>query len=147
MPLRWTFDTWYGCWELDRETPPLTVADPCIWHSSGTNLSRGQSATVAGAPTDYARVCLAAPPPASATLPLFSSLARATRQEGSRLCAFQVAKPVPIWLVSCPMAACAYRALQYVSSAPDPTGLPGGDLSRPSEERLPEFLVLRFEPA
>lgn len=32
------------------------------------NLSRRQSATMAGAPTDHARVCLAAPPPASATL-------------------------------------------------------------------------------
>jgi hypothetical protein len=54
---------------------------------------------MAGTPTDYARVCLAAPPPASATLPLLSSLARATSYEGSRLCAFQVAKLVPIWLV------------------------------------------------
>ena len=102
---------------------------------------------MAGTPTDYARVCLAAPPPASATLPLLSSLARATSYEGSRLCAFQVAKLVPIWLVACLMAACAYRALQYVYSAPDPTGLSGGDLSRQGEERLPEFLVPRFEPA
>ena len=114
MLLSWAFDTWYGCWKLDRETLPLTVAGPCIWHGSGTNLSRGQSATMAGTPTDYARVCLAAPPPASATLPLLSSLARATSYEGSRLCAFQVAKLVPIWLVACLMAACAYRALQYV---------------------------------
>jgi hypothetical protein len=46
----------------------LTVADPCIWHGCGTNLSRRQPATTPGAPTDQARVCLAAPPPSSATL-------------------------------------------------------------------------------
>jgi hypothetical protein len=56
-------------WVLDRGAPALTVADPCIWHGRGTNLSRRQSATTAGAPTDQARVCLAAPPPASTTLP------------------------------------------------------------------------------
>lgn len=39
----------------------------CFWHGSGTNLCRRQSATTTGA-TDQARVCLAAPPPASATL-------------------------------------------------------------------------------
>jgi hypothetical protein len=49
----------------------LTVANPCIWHGCGTNLSRRQSATAAGAPTDQARVCLAAPPPASTTLLVF----------------------------------------------------------------------------
>jgi hypothetical protein len=54
-------------WVLGCEAPALTVADPCIWHGCGTNLSRRQSATTAGAPTDQARVCLAAPPPASAT--------------------------------------------------------------------------------
>jgi hypothetical protein len=43
------------------------VADPCIWHGCGMNLSRRQSATTAGAPTERARVCLAALPPASAT--------------------------------------------------------------------------------
>jgi hypothetical protein len=48
----------------------LTAADPCIWHGCGTNLSRRQSATVAGAPTDQARVCLAVPPPAFTTLPV-----------------------------------------------------------------------------
>lgn len=52
----------------DRGAPVLTVADSCIWHGCGTNLSRRQSATTAGAPTDQARVCLAAPPLASATL-------------------------------------------------------------------------------
>jgi hypothetical protein len=46
----------------------LTMVDPCIWHGCGTNLSRRQSATMAGASTDWARVCLAAPTPASATL-------------------------------------------------------------------------------
>lgn len=39
------------------------------------NLSRRQSAMTAGAPTDQARVCLAAPPQASATLPLPSTTA------------------------------------------------------------------------
>lgn len=53
---------------LDHRALVLTVADPCIWHGCGTNLSRRQSATTVGAPTDQARVCLAAPPPASATL-------------------------------------------------------------------------------
>ncbi|GGX84433.1 hypothetical protein GCM10010510_31810 [Streptomyces anandii JCM 4720] len=43
------------------------MADPCIWHGNGTNLSQRQSATMVGAPADHARVCLAAPPPASAT--------------------------------------------------------------------------------
>ena len=38
------------------------MADRWIWHDSGTNLSRRQSATTAGASTDCARVCLAAPP-------------------------------------------------------------------------------------
>jgi hypothetical protein len=46
---------------LDRGAPVLTVVDPCIWHGCGTNPSRRQSATTAGAPTDQARVCLAAP--------------------------------------------------------------------------------------
>lgn len=55
---------------LDRGAPVLTVTDPCFWHGCGTNLSRRQSATTAGAPTGQARVCLAAPPPASATLPV-----------------------------------------------------------------------------
>lgn len=35
--LTWSFDTWSACRQLDRETPLLTVADPCIWHGSGTN--------------------------------------------------------------------------------------------------------------
>lgn len=34
---------------LDRGAPVLTVADPCIWHGCGTNPSRRQSATTAGA--------------------------------------------------------------------------------------------------
>jgi hypothetical protein len=53
---------------LDLNPPVLTVTDPCMWHGSGTNLGQRQSATTAGAPTDQARVCLAVPPPASATL-------------------------------------------------------------------------------
>lgn len=60
---------------LDRRAPMLTVANPCIWHGCGTNLSRRQSATTTGAPTDQARVCLAAPPPASTTLPALSTRA------------------------------------------------------------------------
>lgn len=55
-------------WLLDHRAPVLTVADPGIWHGCGTNLSRRQSATMVGALTDHARVCLAVPPPASATL-------------------------------------------------------------------------------
>lgn len=53
---------------LAQRAPVLTAADPCIWHGCGTNLSRRQSATTVGVPIDQARVCLAAPPPASATL-------------------------------------------------------------------------------
>jgi hypothetical protein len=33
---------------LDRRAPVLTVANPCIWHGCGTNLSRRQSATRVG---------------------------------------------------------------------------------------------------
>lgn len=54
---------------LDRGPLALTVADSYIWHGCGTNLSRRQSATMAGAPTGQARVCLAASTPASTTLP------------------------------------------------------------------------------
>ncbi|GLW45553.1 hypothetical protein Stsp02_12150 [Streptomyces sp. NBRC 14336] len=54
--------------ECGSEKTPLTVADPCIWHGSGTNLSRRKSATTAGAPPDGARVCLAALPPVHGTL-------------------------------------------------------------------------------
>jgi hypothetical protein len=54
--------------QLDRMTPPLTLADLCIWHGCGTDLSRRQLATTEGASTDQARVCLAVPPPVSATL-------------------------------------------------------------------------------
>lgn len=48
---------------LDRWALMLTVADPCIWHGCGTNLSRRQSATMVGVPTDQARVSLAVLPP------------------------------------------------------------------------------------
>lgn len=60
---------------LDRGAPVLTVADPCFWHGCGTDLSRRQSATTAGAPTDKARVCLAVPPSASTTLSIPSTRA------------------------------------------------------------------------
>lgn len=70
MPVTWGFDDWRDDQQLDLQTPSLTVADRCIWHDSGTNLSRRQPATTAGAPADQARVCLAVPPVASATLPL-----------------------------------------------------------------------------
>jgi hypothetical protein len=60
----------------------LTVADPCIWHVCGTNLSRRQSATMAGAPANHACVCLDAPPLASATLPVCPS----TGQRHGRHC-------------------------------------------------------------
>ena len=56
------------------------MADCCIWHGSRTSLSRRQSATVAGASTDQARVCLAVPPLASATLVVVSST-RASRDD------------------------------------------------------------------
>jgi hypothetical protein len=65
-----------GC--SNRGAPVLTVADPCIWHGCGTNLSRGQPATTAGASTDQARVCLAVPPPVSTTLPVPSTRASLT---------------------------------------------------------------------
>jgi hypothetical protein len=48
---------------LVRRAPALTVADPCIWHGCGTNLSRRQAATTVGAPTDQARVSLHPLPP------------------------------------------------------------------------------------
>jgi hypothetical protein len=66
--LTWNLDVWAGCRELDRR-PPLTPAP-------GTAVARTsadeQPATAAGAPTDHARVCLAAHPPASATLSGFA---------------------------------------------------------------------------
>jgi len=58
---------------LNRKAPVLPVTDPCIWHGCGTNLNRRQSATMAGPPTDQARVCLAAHPSALATLPVPST--------------------------------------------------------------------------
>lgn len=61
---------------LSRRAPVLTVTDPCIWHGCGTNLSRRQSRTTAGAPAEQARVCLVAPPPASITLRVPSTRAR-----------------------------------------------------------------------
>lgn len=60
---------------LAHEGPVLTVADPCVWHGCGTNLNRRQSVTMAGAPTDQARVCLAAPSPTSAMLPVSTASA------------------------------------------------------------------------
>jgi len=60
---------------LDHEALSLTVADPCIWHGCGTNLSRRLPATTTGALTDQARVCLAAPPPTFATLSVLSTRA------------------------------------------------------------------------
>lgn len=62
--LTWSFDTRSVCRELDCKTLLLIVADPCIWHGSGTNLSRRKSATMVGQPTMQARVCLVVPPPA-----------------------------------------------------------------------------------
>jgi hypothetical protein len=67
---------------LDRGAPVLTVADPCIWHGCGTNLSRRQSAMTARAPTGQVRACLTAPPPASATLAVPST--RASRDVRKR---------------------------------------------------------------
>ncbi len=61
---------------LDGRVPVLTVADRCIWHGCGTNLSHRQSARMAGALADQARVCLASPPPSSTTLPALSTRAR-----------------------------------------------------------------------
>lgn len=45
------------------------------WARGGPYPSRRQSATTARAPNDHARVCLAAPPPASTTLPVPSTRA------------------------------------------------------------------------
>lgn len=73
---------------LDRGAPALTVTAPCIWHGCGTHLSRRQPATSASAPSDHARVCLAAPPPASATLSACvvsqSKPRRPARHDGAR---------------------------------------------------------------
>lgn len=73
MPVTCGFGAWRDAPQLNRQAPSLTVADRCIWHDSGTNLSRRQPATTAGALADQARVCPAAPPRASATLPLPST--------------------------------------------------------------------------
>jgi hypothetical protein len=48
------------------------------WIQVGPYPSRRQSATTARRPTGHARVCLAAPPPASATLPVSSTRASPT---------------------------------------------------------------------
>lgn len=53
----------------------LTVTNPFIWHGSGTSLSRRQSTTRVGTPTDSARVPLAAHAPPSAALTLSSTKA------------------------------------------------------------------------
>lgn len=53
---------------LDWGAPVLPLADSCMWHGCGTNLSRREPVTMAGAPTDQTRVCLAAPPRAPTTL-------------------------------------------------------------------------------
>jgi hypothetical protein len=58
----------------------LTLVDSYIWHGCGTNLSRRQPATTAGASSKQARVCLAAPPPTFTTLPMPSARA----SDGSR---------------------------------------------------------------
>jgi hypothetical protein len=63
----------------------LTVAAPCIWHGCGTNLSRRQPATTACASTDQARVCLAALPPASATLSSVAGQPFRGERSGTRL--------------------------------------------------------------
>lgn len=73
-----------GPWWHCGQSPLFPVVPRRIWHANGTTrslrrtlaearprglgLSRRQSARTAGASTDQARVCLAAPPPALATL-------------------------------------------------------------------------------
>jgi hypothetical protein len=66
--LTWGFDTCCGTPQLELRSASLTVVDLCIWHGTGTNLSQRQSATAARVPADHARVYLASPPLASATL-------------------------------------------------------------------------------
>lgn len=95
MPVTCGFDDWRDAQQLNRQTPLLTVADHCIWHDSGTNLSRRQPATMVGAPTGQARVCLGVPPPALATL-LLAPSTRATRDgrprdDGRELSAWEAA--------------------------------------------------------
>lgn len=58
------FRVWAGSMNPDRGTPSLTVADPCIWHGYGTNLSRWQSAATGCARAESgARVSLQSHPP------------------------------------------------------------------------------------
>lgn len=60
-----------------RDGPALvrSTDDGGAFDVARLNPSRRQSATVEGQPTDPARVCLAAPPPASATMLLPSTRA------------------------------------------------------------------------
>lgn len=66
---------------LGRVAAVLTVTYRYIWHGCGTNFSRRQSATTAGASAERARVCLAVPPTASAMLS--GVVGRVFRDEGS----------------------------------------------------------------
>jgi hypothetical protein len=87
----------------------LTVADPCIWHGCGTNPSRRQSATTAGAPTDQARVCLAAAPPASVTLSSVASRFFRGERSGTRL-----RRPFGTWITKEATALCVAVQVQRV---------------------------------
>ena len=99
--------------------PVLTAADPCIWHGCGTNLSRRQSATTVGAPTDQARVCLAALPPAFTTLPVpfdQSKLRRLARRASGTGKA--VDSPTPDRVASCRSRSCSPLLAQSAGSLP-----------------------------
>lgn len=60
IPRPWNATALFTC------IPQSGVMCQFFWQCSGTNLSRRQSATTVGASADHARVCLAAPPQASA---------------------------------------------------------------------------------
>jgi hypothetical protein len=63
-----------GRWSLNDRVKPLMPAAPQV----RSYLSRRQSATTAGAPTDQVRVCLAVAPLTFTTLPVPSTKPAAT---------------------------------------------------------------------
>lgn len=95
----------------------------------GLNLSPRQSATMASTPTDQARVCLAAPPLASATLPVTSTRASRSGRDGNAR----------------PQGSGLRRGIQRLFSAlPLLRELPGRLRSNPARDRLDHARLLQF---